>query len=252
MAERSGQIEPSTLDTVIENEKHTAVQGIREEPLNKEEQRSLSHDGAQTETSTRVDGESVQQERPNLERLESVKLPLVKVPRSERRGLFARFAAIPEVTEPHHYPNTTKWLITFIVAISAAAAPMGSAIILPALDQVGDELHASPAVTNLSVATYMISMAVWPLWWSNFSEMFGRRTIYLSSFAMFIVFGVLSAVSKNIAMLIVMRMFNGGAAASVQAVGAGTIADVWESFERGKAMGYFYLGPLLGNPYRKC
>lgn len=43
-----------------------------------------------------------------------------------------------------------------------------------------------------------------------------------------------------------MRVLGGGAAASVQAVGAGTIADIWESKERGRAMGIFYLGPLLG------
>lgn len=47
-------------------------------------------------------------------------------------------------------------------------------------------------------------------------------------------------------MLIVMRILGGGAAASVQAVGAGTIADVWDVRERGKAMGIFYLGPLCG------
>ena len=47
-------------------------------------------------------------------------------------------------------------------------------------------------------------------------------------------------------MLIVMRILGGGAAASVQAVGAGTIADIWESRERGRAMGIFYLGPLMG------
>ena len=47
-------------------------------------------------------------------------------------------------------------------------------------------------------------------------------------------------------MLIVMRILSGGAAASVQAVGAGTIADVWDVRERGRAMGIFYLGPLCG------
>ena len=47
-------------------------------------------------------------------------------------------------------------------------------------------------------------------------------------------------------MLIVMRILGGGAAASVQAVGAGTIADIWEVRERGRAMGTFYLGPLCG------
>lgn len=68
----------------------------------------------------------------------------------------------------------------------------------------------------------------------------------ITSFMCFILFAVLSAVSKNVAMLIVVRTLSGGAAASVQAVGAGSIADVWEPRERGRAMGLFYLGPLCG------
>lgn len=92
----------------------------------------------------------------------------------------------------------------------------------------------------------MLSLSICPLWWSSFSETLGRRSIYLVSFALFVVFNVLSAVSTSIAMLVVMRIFVGGSAGSVQAVGAGTIADIWESRERGQAMGIFYLGPLMG------
>lgn len=50
------------------------------------------------------------------------------VPRSERRGLLARLAIIPEVTRPHDYKNSTKWIITLIIALAAVVAPMGSAI----------------------------------------------------------------------------------------------------------------------------
>jgi len=92
----------------------------------------------------------------------------------------------------------------------------------------------------------MLSMAIFPLWWSSFSERLGRRTIYITSFALFVLFNCLCAISDSIAMLIVMRMLSGGAAASVQAVGAGTIADLWQVRERGRAMGIFYLGPLCG------
>ncbi|GLB15488.1 hypothetical protein AtubIFM61612_005310 [Aspergillus tubingensis] len=42
------------------------------------------------------------------------------------------------------------------------------------------------------------------------------------------------------------RVLTGGASASVQAVGAGTIADLWDPQERGRAMNIFYLGPLCG------
>jgi len=56
--------------------------------------------------------------------------PLTVVPRAKRRGLLARFALIPEVENPYDYKRSTKWFITFQVAIAAAAAPMGSAILL--------------------------------------------------------------------------------------------------------------------------
>lgn len=164
------------------------------------------------------------------------------VPHHLRRGLLSRFTLVPEVTQPYHYPNRTKWLITFTVAAAAAAAPMGSAIIMPSLGPIAREFHVSSTIANLSVALYMLSMSIFPLWWSSFSETLGRRTIYVVSFILFVLWGILSAVSTNIAMFIVMRVLSGGAAASVQAVGAGTIADIWEPKERGKAMGIFYLG----------
>ena len=52
----------------------------------------------------------------------------MKVSRSMRRGLLGRFTILAEVEEPKHYPNHTKWFITFVVAVTAAAAPLGSAI----------------------------------------------------------------------------------------------------------------------------
>ncbi|KAI9888204.1 MAG: hypothetical protein M1820_010248 [Bogoriella megaspora] len=176
----------------------------------------------------------------------NAEVPAVPVPRSQRRGLFGRFSLLPEVDEPKNYSRPKKWFITAIVAFAAAAAPTGSGVLLPALSDITRELHTNATITNLSVALYMLAMAVFPLWWSSFSETLGRRSIYLVSFATYILWCILSAISNSIGMFIVFRMLNGGASASVQAVGAGTIADIWEVRERGRAMGIFYLGPLCG------
>lgn len=130
---------------------------------------------------------------------------------------------------------------------------------------MSEDLGVSETITNMTISFYMLAMSIFPLWWyvrplflsmqlradnafsrSSFSETLGRRTIYLISFALFVIFSILGAVSVNISMLIVMRILGGGASASVQAVGAGTIADIWEPAERGRAMGIFYLGPLMG------
>ncbi|KAJ5898895.1 hypothetical protein N7495_003639 [Penicillium taxi] len=170
----------------------------------------------------------------------------VKVPRLKRRGLFGQFTLVAEVENPKTYPRNMKWFITFIVALASMVAPMGSAIFFPSLSQVAKDMNSTSTITNLSISLYMLSMSIFPLWWSSFSERLGRRTIYLTSFVIYVVFNSLCAISSSIGMLIVMRMLSGGASASVQAVGAGTIADLWDSSERGRAMGIFYLGPLCG------
>ena len=176
----------------------------------------------------------------------SVRRDAIKVPKSDRRGLLARFCLFDEVTNSQDLSRKKKWTITAIVALAGAAAPMGSSIVLPALVDIIAEFNSTATVGNLSVAMYMLAMSIFPLWWSSFSETLGRRTIYVVSFFLFLVFNILAAVSTSMAMFIVMRLLSGGAAASVQAVGAGTIADVWQVKERGQAMGMFYLGPLCG------
>ncbi|KAI9849955.1 MAG: hypothetical protein M1837_000169 [Sclerophora amabilis] len=194
---------------------------------------------------------SIKDETPNpgqLENNETVSLSrtVTKIPRFRRRGLFGQLTVIPEVTEPLDYNRNVKWFITFVIAAAAAAAPMGSAIFFPALPELSRDLNTTPTIANLSVAVYMLAMSIFPLWWSSFSESFGRRSIYLISFAFFVLFSILSAISSTMTMLIIMRTLVGGSAASVQAVGAGTIADIWHVRERGMAMGIFYLGPLCG------
>lgn len=108
-------------------------------------------------------------QRPvTLARTASILPDAIVVPRSQRRGLLARFALIPEVENPEHYARQTKWFLTFIVAFCAMAAPMGSAIVMPVLQEISTAFNATETVTNMSVAVYMLSMSIFPLWWSSF------------------------------------------------------------------------------------
>lgn len=55
---------------------------------------------------------------------------LSAISRSKRRGLLATITIVPEVENPYGYKNGTKWFITLVIALAAAAAPLGSAIFL--------------------------------------------------------------------------------------------------------------------------
>ena len=104
------------------------------------------------------------------------------VPRAERRGLLGRFAIIPEIEQPHEYKNSTKWMITLIVSLAAAGAPMGSGIILreftllggsrlmadsnlAALPSMTVDLGVTETVANMTISFYMLAMSIFPLWW---------------------------------------------------------------------------------------
>ena len=113
----------------------------------------------------------------------SLAVPIV---RGQRRGLFSSLTLIPEVTTPTSYPSRTKWIITSLIGVAAAAPAMGSSIVYPVLTDIANDFHTTATITNFSVAVYMLAMSIFPLWWSSFSETVGRRTIYLVSFALFV------------------------------------------------------------------
>lgn len=94
-----------------------------------EDRKSSKRTSSPSAASDRVEPET-KGETVDLEKMQSESNPeAVKVPRAQRRGLFGRFTIVAEVTEPKHYPRSTKWFITFVVASAAVAAPLGSAIL---------------------------------------------------------------------------------------------------------------------------
>jgi hypothetical protein len=105
------------------------------------------------------------------------------VPRAQRRGLLGRLTVIPEIERPYEYKNSTKWMITAIVALAGAGGPMGSGIFLrecrplglpkteslthwpAALPSMSVGLGVSETITNFTISFYMLAMSIFPLWW---------------------------------------------------------------------------------------
>lgn len=167
------------------------------------------------------------------------------VPKNQRRGLLPQLAIIPEFKDARDYPPMMKKMIVFLIAFSSMMGPMGTSIIFPAINSITTEFKTSVIMVNVSIGVYLLSLGVFPLWWSSLSELEGRRTTYITSFALLFAFNIGSALAPDINSFIALRMLCGAASASVQSVGAGTVADLYISEDRGKNLSYYYLGPLL-------
>lgn len=128
MAGTYSEKDPATPDDTLYGPSSTEGLKSKEQEI---DNRSLHSSVSITPSgqSTAADLQDIEIADDVLQRTITPKNPIVKVPRAKRRGLFARFALVTEVTHPIDYKNRTKWFITFTVAIAAAAAPVGSGII---------------------------------------------------------------------------------------------------------------------------
>ncbi|KAJ1648972.1 hypothetical protein IWQ61_009797, partial [Dispira simplex] len=117
---------------------------------------------------------------------------------------------------------------------------------LPALNIVQEEMNTTSAMIKLTVSLYLVGMAVAPIVWGTVSDTSGRRPVYIVSFIIYIGACIGNAMANSIELLLAMRLIQSLGSSSVMAVGAGSICDIYEAKQRGRALGLFYLGALLG------
>lgn len=92
----------------------------------------------------------------------------------------------------------------------------------------------------------MLGIGSGPLVLAPFSELYGRRLIYLSSFTCFTLLNVGCALSPNIAALSTLRFLSGIAGSVGPSLSAGSVGDMFTIAERGKAQTLASFGPVFG------
>ncbi|KAF1800206.1 major facilitator superfamily domain-containing protein [Mucor lusitanicus] len=163
-----------------------------------------------------------------------------------KKLLFKLKGDIYATDDPRQYSPARKKFIVFIVALGGIYGPLSTLIYLPGILQMARDLNASIEAINATMSAYVALAGLTPLFWSSISDTYGRRPVYMMSISIGIVASILCASSNNIAMLIVFRALQASGASSGQTLGAGSIGDVFDIADRGKAYGVFFIGPLLG------
>ncbi|RCI07115.1 hypothetical protein CU098_013930 [Rhizopus stolonifer] len=103
---------------------------------------------------------------------------------------------------------------------------------IPAIAQVRHSFNASSTTINATISLYVFVIGLMPLFWATFSERYGRRIIYILSTILYIVSTVGCALSNTVGLFIAMRALQATGASASQAVGAGTVIDLFDARER--------------------
>lgn len=148
---------------------------------------------------------------------------------------------------PKNWSSTRKWLATITVAMFTFITPIASSMVAPALVDVAADLDVSPGFqTSLLLSIFVLAYVIGPLFLGPLSEVFGRTKVLQSSFMFFLLFCLACGFAQNKAQFLAFRFISGLGGSAPLAIGPGVLADMWPPEQRGKALGYYTAGPLLG------
>ncbi|KAJ5958883.1 uncharacterized protein N7479_006033 [Penicillium vulpinum] len=152
----------------------------------------------------------------------------------------------PESPPYHVFPRTRKLLMVIIVSLAAIFSPLSSNIYFPALSDVAEELNISISLATLTITIYMIVQGLAPSFWGSFSDVLGRRVIFIGTFGVYILSNIALAFSTNYGELMAFRALQAAGSAATISIGAGVIGDITTSAERGSLIGIFGGVRMLG------
>ncbi|KAN0130193.1 Major facilitator superfamily domain containing protein [Lactarius tabidus] len=148
--------------------------------------------------------------------------------------------------DPRKWSNLRKTGILSVIVCATMVSALGVNILNPAIKQVENDLRATSGEISLTLSIFTVGQGIVPPLWTALSEIKGRKLVYVLSLAIALVGCIVAAVAKSIGVLIGMRAIQAVGTSSVMAIGAATLADIFEPFERGTKLGIYYAAPLIG------
>ena len=148
--------------------------------------------------------------------------------------------------------NSNKWTLLIIVVAMTFIATLDSSIVNIVLPVMAKDLVVSTSSIEWVVASYTLIICGTILLFGKLGDILGKEKIFQLGCAIFTIGSLLCGVSMSFQMLVVCRFIQGLGGAAYMANNHGIITAIFDSKERGKALGILTtavaLGTMIGPP----
>lgn len=124
-------------------------------------------------------------------------------------------------------------------------------MITPGIFAIAHKFQVSHTAAILSLSLFVLGLAIGPMLAAPISETRGRSIIYKVSVPLYMAFIAGAGFSKSFAGLLVCRILAAMCGAPCLAVGAGTVADLFEPSQIATPGSLVVMAPFLG-PCKYC
>ncbi|KIW01612.1 uncharacterized protein PV09_07083 [Verruconis gallopava] len=153
---------------------------------------------------------------------------------------------LAKYTSPFLWPDLRKRIIIWISVFATAFTAFTAGAYSPALQQMKDEWHVSTVAILCGITTFTTGFGVAPMVLAPFSEINGRKPVFIASGLLFVVCQLCCAVTRSYGGMLVARFFVGVGGSTFSTMVGGVISDIYHTAERNTPMTLFSAGALVG------
>lgn len=147
-----------------------------------------------------------------------------------------------------------KWIALSCTTLGALFSVLSGTTLVVALPVIMKDLNTSMSVITWTIMGYMLVMTILVPSIGRMGDMYGRKKLYVSGFAIFTFASLLCGLSQSGIQLIIFRLIQAIGGALILANGTAIVADTFSKKELGKALGLnisvisvaIIIGPILG------
>ncbi len=144
-------------------------------------------------------------------------------------------------------PNPNyKWIVMIIVMIGMVMSTLDSSIVNVSIPSIMADFGSNVADIEWVLTAYMLAFAVLMPLTAWLRDRIGHKLLYTMSLIVFTGGSLLCGLAWNIPTLIGARVIQALGGGAMTPTGMAMVAEVFDPNERGKAMGFFGLGIIIG------
>ncbi|KAF2866124.1 major facilitator superfamily domain-containing protein [Massariosphaeria phaeospora] len=150
--------------------------------------------------------------------------------------------------DPHNWSSLRKWLMVAAIIPIDLSVSWGASGFSPVAVDFAHDMHVSPGIATLGLSVYVLGLAFGPMSLAPLSEYYGRRPVYVISYAIFLLLLLGTACVESLPAFLALRFFSGYFSSTTISNFGGTIADLFHHHKTGPAMGWFLWAATGGSP----
>lgn len=138
--------------------------------------------------------------------------------------------------------NITTWLSCAVTVVTAYTAGSYS----PAAAQLSAEWGVSRVAIYVGITTFTTGFAIAPMVLAPFSEINGRKPVFVATGILFVVCQLCCAVTRSYPGMLLARFFAGVGGSTFSTMVGGVVSDIYQAEDRNTAMALFSGAALFG------